>query len=266
MKGNMFRGFSYLFLGFKLILQPGFRLFLLIPLLVNTVLFVLLILWAKSLFSGWMASLLSWIPEWLAFLEWLFWGVYFIVILMTLFYGFIAAANLLAAPFYGYLAELAEKRLSGKDSSVEFSWKELLQLIPKTVSREVQKILYYLPRVVALLVLGLIPGLNAFVAVAWLGFSAWMMAIQYVDYPADNNNLSFNEMRQYLADRRLTGFGFGLIIFGATLLPVLNFLALPAAVAGAVFFWVEEHHPELDLSNWEQKILTKQPEGVSKLP
>lgn len=265
MKGNMFRGFSYLFYGFRLICQPGFRLFLLIPLAVNTVLFVLLILWVKSLFSGWMASLLSWIPEWLAFLEWFFWGVYLIVILMTLFYGFIAAANLLAAPFYGYLAELAEKRLTGEDNAVEFSWKELVQLIPKTVSREIQKILYYLPRVLALLVLGLIPGLNAFVALAWLAFSAWMMAIQYIDYPADNNNLSFQEMRRYLADRRLTAFGFGSIIFGATLLPVLNFLAFPAAVAGAVFFWVQEHQPGIDLSAWERGALVQEKNKLSKL-
>lgn len=265
MQSNMFRGFSYLFYGFRLICQPGFRLFLLIPLAVNTALFALLILWAKSLFSGWMASLLSWIPEWLAFLEWLFWGVYFIVILMTLFYGFIAAANLLAAPFYGYLAELAEKHLTGKDNAVEFSWKELAALIPKTVSREIQKILYYLPRVLALLVLGLIPGLNAIVAVAWIAFSAWMMAIQYIDYPADNNQLSFKEMRQYLEDRRLSAFGFGLIVFGATLLPVLNFLALPAAVAGAVFFWVQEHQPDFDLSAWEQKHLAQKPKDLSKL-
>lgn len=257
MKGNMFRGFSYIFHGFKLICQPGFRLFLLVPLVVNTILFGLLIMWAKSLFSGWMASLMSWMPEWLAFLEWLFWGVYLIVILMTLLYGFIAAANLLAAPFYGYLAELAEKALSGKEST-EFSWKELVQLIPKTVMREIQKILYYLPRVLALLVLGLIPGLNALVAVLWLFFSAWMMAIQYIDYPADNNGMPFKTMREYLGTHRLTSFGFGLITFGATLIPVVNFVAMPAAVAGAVFFWVHEHNPELDLSSWQQRVLERQ--------
>lgn len=253
MQGNMFQGFSYLIHGFKLICQPGFRLFLLVPLAVNIALFALLIIWVKSLFSGWMTSLLSWLPEWLAFLEWLFWGIYFIVILMTLFYCFIAAANLLAAPFYGYLAELAEKRLTGKEDSV-FSWKELAAMIPKTVLREIQKILYYLPRVLALLILGLIPGLNALVAVLWLFFSAWMMAIQYIDYSADNNNMSFRELQRLLGKRRFTAFGFGLITFGATLLPVLNFLALPAAVAGGVFYWIEEQYPEVDLTHWPELL------------
>ena len=240
MNGNLFRGFSYLMQGFKIILQAKFRLFLLVPFCVNIALFAVLIIWAKSLFSGWMAYLLSWMPEWLGFLEWLFWAIYLVVILMTLFYGFIAAANLIGAPFYGYLAEMTEKHLTGKDNEVKFSWADLAKLIPSTVKRELQKILYYLPRVLGLFILGLIPGLNVFAALGWIVFSGWMMAIQYIDYPADNHKLSFPEMRRYLAEHRLTALGFGVITFGATLLPLLNFLALPAAVCGAVAFWVNE--------------------------
>ncbi len=243
MKGNLFQGFSYLFEGFRIVCQPGLRKFLWVPLCVNVALFALLIMWAKSLFSGWMAYLLSWLPEWLAFLEWLFWIIYFIAILMVIFYSFVAAANLLAAPFYGYLAEITEARLTGKSQSAEFSWSTLLAMVPRTVIRETQKILYYLPRVLGLFVLGLIPGLNALIALIWIVFSGWMMAIQYIDYPADNNQMSFKEMRSYLSHNRLTALGFGLITFGATLLPVLNFLALPAAVCGAVAFWVREKSP-----------------------
>jgi len=240
MNGNLFRGFSYLIEGFKIICQPKFRLFLLVPLCVNIGLFTLLVIWAKSLFSGWMASLLSWMPEWLAFMEWLFWGIYLIVILMVLFYGFVAAANLIGAPFYGYLAEMTEKHLTGRDSEIEFSWKELALLIPSTVKRELQKILYYLPRVLGLFILGLIPGLNVFAALGWIIFSGWMMAIQYIDYPADNHKMSFPDMRRYLSAHRLTALGFGTLTFGVTLFPLLNLLALPAAVCGAVAFWVNE--------------------------
>ena len=246
MNGSMFRGFSYLIQGFQIIFQPGFRLFLLVPITVNIALFVLLIMWAKSLFTGGMAYLMAWIPEWLAFLEWLFWGIYLLAIIMTIFYSFVAAANLLGAPFYGYLAEKVEIRLRGKDDSAPFSLRHLLLLIPKTVKRELQKILYYLPRVIALLILGLIPGLNVIVALVWIVFSGWMMAIQYIDYPADNHDMGFSEMRKYLAKRRLTAFGFGIFTFGLTLLPLLNLFALPAAVCGAVAFWVKEDSMQLD--------------------
>jgi len=213
-------------------------------------------MWAKSLVSGWMASLLSWVPEWLGFLEWLFWAVYFVAILMTLFYGFVAAANLIGAPFYGYLAEVTEKHLTGNTQDEKFSWKALIAMIPRTVKRELQKILYYLPRVIALFILGLIPGLNLFVAVVWVLFSGWMMAIQYIDYPADNHNMSFPEMRKYLSSHRFTSLGFGMITFGATLFPLLNLFALPAAVCGAVAFWVNEK-PATGEINLDFKVETQ---------
>lgn len=259
MNGNLFKGFSYLAEGFRILLQPGFRLFLLVPLIVNILLFVFLIMWAYSMVDGWMATLLSWLPDWLEFLEWLFWLAYFIVILMTLFYGFVAAANLIGAPFYGYLAELTEKHLSDNTTEQAFSWATLAAMIPRTVMRELQKILYYLPRVLLLLILGLIPGLNLIIPILWFMFSGWMMAIQYIDYPADNHQMSFRDMRRYLGKRRLTSFGFGSLTFSLTMLPVLNLITLPAAVCGAVVFWVNEPRAlgsiNLDLDIEAQKKL-----------
>lgn len=259
MNGNMFRGFSYLITGFQLIFQPGFKRYLLVPVSVNIALFALLIMWAKSLFTGGLAHLMAWIPEWLAFLEWLFWAIYFLAILMTIFYGFVAAANLLGAPFYGYLAEKAEAHLRGQEDNSNTPSPSLLAMIPRTLIRELQKILYYLPRVVVLMLLGLIPGLNAIIAVIWIMFSGWMMAIQYIDYPADNNDMSFTDMRRYLAQHRLSAFGFGSLTFAATLLPLLNLFALPAAVCGASAFWVRE-------SQYGATALTKGPRSGGETP
>jgi len=240
MIGNIFTGFSYLFQGFRIILQPGFRLFLIIPLLINIILFTALIIWAKSLVGGWMATLLVWVPDWLNFLEWFFWGIYFIIILMTLFYGFITIANLITAPFYGYLAELTERSLTGQPQENKLSWHDLIALIPRTVLREVQKIIYYLPRVMVLLVISVIPGINIVAPFLWLLFSSRMMAIQYVDYPADNHNMSFSTLKNYLSSHPSASFGFGLITFSFTLIPIINFIALPAAVCGGVVYWLNE--------------------------
>jgi len=239
MISDLFKGFAFLIQGFKILFEPGLRLFLFVPVTVNILLFTLLIMWAKSMFSGWMAYLMGWLPEWLAFLEWFFWLIYLVAIVMTIFYGFVAAANLLGAPFYGYLSELVEQRLDKNAKLPEFSWKHLVALIPRTLKREIQKILYYLPRVIGLLLLGLIPGINALVAIGWIVFSAWMMAIQYLDYPADNNGLSFPDMRVYLKQHQAAAFGFGLLTFGFSLIPLINLIALPAAVCGATAFWVQ---------------------------
>lgn len=248
MNGNLFVGFKYFAEGLKIITQPGMRLFLLIPMVVNTMLFVLLVLWAISLFDGWMTSLMSWLPSWLAFLEWFFWIIYALTMALTFFYGFVAATNFIGAPFYGYLAEITEKRLTGEDKQEPFSWKTLASMIPQTLKREIQKILYYLPRVMLFILIGLIPGINALAALLWFAFSAWMMAIQYVDYPADNNGLAFIDMKNYLRERRATSLGFGLVALGTTLVPILNLISPPAAVCGAVAFWVNEKGNEHKLA------------------
>ena len=122
--------------------------------------------------------------------------------------------------------------------------------------------MYYLPRVILLLIVGLIPGLNLFAGVAWLIFSCWMMAIQYVDYPADNNKLSFPEMKQYLQQNRLTAFGFGSLTFGLTLLPIINFFAMPAAVAGATVFGSENIEIFLE-SIWILTLRHKKSSGIN---
>jgi CysZ protein len=240
MQGNLVNGFSHMLSGFKLIFQPGLRLFILVPIVANIALFVLLFMWAKSLFSEGMTYLMSWIPEWLGFIEWAFWLIYFAAMVMLLFYAFVSAANLIGAPFYGFLAEVVEQKLSGKRNDEATSWLAFVKLIPRTILRELQKLMYYLPRVLLLVILGLIPGVNAIIAVIWIGFSAWMMAVQYIDYPVDNNGLSFKELRRYLGQHRVTAFGFGCLAFGFTLLPIVNIIALPAAVCGAVAFWVNE--------------------------
>ena len=65
-----------------------------------------------------------------------------------------------------------------------------------------------------------------------------MMAVQYIDYPADNNKLSWADMMVWLRQRRWQSLSFGAVTYAALLVPVLNLLIMPAAVAGATLFWV----------------------------
>ena len=68
-----------------------------------------------------------------------------------------------------------------------------------------------------------------------------MMAIQYCDYPMDNNKVSFPQMKLLLKQDRLTAIGFGGLIQFGLLVPLLNLLIMPAAVVGATIYWVEAH-------------------------
>ncbi len=244
LKGNFFQGLGYLGEGFGLIRRPGLRLFVIIPLVLNILLFGVLFYFMAELFAGLIAMAMGLLPDWawLQSLDWLFWLLYGAVILLMLAYGFVILANLIGSPFYGYLAELTEKELTGQALDTGGGWMQILRDIPRALWREVQKILYYLPRALGLLILGFIPVVNLLAALLWFAFNCWMMALQYVDYPADNHRVSFPALRRGLGARRLSAFGFGLPVALLAMVPVVNLVVVPAAVCGATAYWVREAH------------------------
>lgn len=246
LKGNFFHGLGYLGEGFRLIRQPGLRLFVVIPLIINILLFGLLFYFLAEAFTILIATAMGWLPDWqwLQALDWVFWILYGVVILLMLAYGFVIMANLIGSPFYGCLSELTEKHLTGQEVDTGGGWGQILKDIPRALLREVQKILYYLPRALLLLIIGLIPVVNLVAAVLWFLFNSWMMALQYVDYPADNHRVSFGDLRRSLGARRLSAFGFGLPVALAAMVPVLNLFVVPAAVCGATAYWVRERSPQ----------------------
>ncbi|WP_426417057.1 sulfate transporter CysZ [Aestuariirhabdus sp. LZHN29] len=241
---DLTKGASAFLAGFGLLTRPGLRVFVAIPLLINILLFTLLIYVASEQFSSWVQIALNWLPGWLSFLDWLMWPLFAFTIVVILFFSFTIVANLIAAPFNGLLAEVCERQLriefGEPGQEIPFSWKELGLLIPRTLGREVTKLLYFAPRALVLLIISWIPVINLAAPFLWALFGAWTMAIQYVDYPADNNQMRFNDMLQSLKRRRLLCLGFGGCVSLLMLIPVVNLLIMPAAVTGATRLWVTE--------------------------
>jgi len=158
--------------------------------------------------------------------------------LVAIFYGFSILANLIAAPFNGLLAEAVECHLTG--TSLHSDWRQLLRDIIPSIMSELRKLLYFTLRAVPLLLLLLVPLVNVAASVLWVLFSAWMMTVQYMDYPMANHQLFFKEQRARLRKRPLLAWSFGGLVMLCTLIPVLNFIVMPAAVAGATAIWVRE--------------------------
>jgi CysZ protein len=233
-------GPHYLRQGLTLVLTPGLRAFVLLPLCINLTLFLGLIYFAGHEFSLWVSQLMPVLPGWLSFLNYILWPLFVVLVLLMVFFTFTMVANIIAAPFNGFLSEKVEVVVRGTDDFPPFSWAELVAIIPRTFSREMRKLAYYLPRAAALLVLSLIPGLNLIAAPLWLVFGVWMMAIQYIDYPADNHKMSWQDMLAWLRQKRWASLSFGGVVYLALLIPLVNILMMPAAVAGATLFWVRE--------------------------
>ncbi len=235
--GNPLRGSQYLLRGIKMLAEPGLRPFIIVPLLINTLLFSLAIYLLSQYFSGWIDSWLAVIPGWLGFLDWLLWPLFALLVLLGVYFGFALFANVIASPFNGLLAERVEQRQRGINQTDD-GWRGLLASIPQALLREMAKWRYYLPRLILLLLLSFVPLIGPLL---WFLFGAWMMAIQFCDYPMDNNRVPFGQMKQLLKQQRLSALGFGGLVSLAMLVPVLNLLIMPAAVIGATLFWVEEY-------------------------
>lgn len=233
-------GPQYLREGLKLILSPGLRLFVILPLTVNLLLFCGLIYLAVRQFGGWVDAFMPNLPEWLMFLEYIIWPLFVVLVVLIVFFTFTMLANIVAAPFNGFLAEKVETVARGVDSAPPFNWSELLAMLPRTIGREARKLAYFVPRALALLILSFIPVVNLVAAPLWLLFGVWMMAVQYIDYPADNNKLSWGETMVWLRQRRWKSLSFGAVTYAALLIPFVNLLIMPAAVAAATLFWVRE--------------------------
>ena len=244
-------GPQYLKEGLKLVLSPGLRLFVILPVLINLIVFTGLIVLAVQQFSGWVDTFIPSLPSWLSFLEYLLWPLFVVLVLALVFFTFTMLATLIAAPFNGFLSEKVEVVVRGKDDFPPFSWGELVAMVPRTMGREMRKLAYFLPRAIPLLILTFIPVVNLVAAPLWILFGVWMMAIQYIDYPADNNKMSWQDMLAWLRSNRWNSMSFGGITYLALMIPGLNVLMMPAAVAGATVFWVRER-PEASVITSQQ--------------
>ena len=235
---NRFKsGFFYLLSGFKLILKPGIRMYVIIPLLINTLLFTGAIIYGASQLEGLINWLISqW--EWIEWIKWLLWPLFVIIALIIVFFTFSLVANLIGAPFNGFLAEAVEKFLTGQDVH-QASEISLLQEIRGAFKSELQKFLYFIIRAIPLLILFIVPMVNFVAPIIWFLFSAWMLVIEYMDYPMGNHQILFADQRKKLSENKQLAFGFGLGVMVLTFIPVINFLVMPVAVAGATRMLVE---------------------------
>ena len=130
-----------------------------------------------------------------------------------------------------------ELLLTGKRAD-EGSFVTLLKDIPRTLFRELVKLKYYLPR--ALLFLLLFFFLPIAGQVLWFLFCAWMMAVQYCDYPYDNHKVAFQDMKADLLKNKSDAYSFGTVVMLFSMIPIVNFLVMPVAICGATAMWVDK--------------------------
>jgi CysZ protein len=249
-KPGFISGIKYFLRGIKLINTTGVRRFVVIPLAINITLFAGALWFGVSYIDEWVTQIqnqfkgdftgwLAWINTLITWISWIVIPLFVLVYLAVAFYTFTLVANLIAAPFNSLLAEKIEAQLSGKPDTTDGNIMDMLKDIGGSILSELRKLLYFVIRAIPLLILFLIPGINIIAGFLWFLFSAWMLAIEYSDYPMGNHAMRFPDQRRTLKGNKMYALGFGTATLAATMIPIVNFFSMPIAVAGSTAMWVD---------------------------
>ena len=223
----------------RYLFKAGIRQFVVIPLLINILIFSTAIWFGVLFFQTMLETLVAWTPSWLDWIQWLLWPFLIVMILIIVYFSFTVVANLIAAPFNALLSQRVELLLAEQWSVEPAPVQSVSSLVGRTLWSELCKILYQLSWLLGLVLISIIPGVNLIAPFAWAYFGAWMLSIEYADYPMGNHGHYFTEVRTRLKQNKPGALGLGTGIMLLTLVPVLNFLSMPMGVIGATLYWMK---------------------------
>jgi len=235
--GDIMLGATCLGRGARLIRHPDVRLYVVIPLLINVILFGGLIWLGYTQFSPLVEWLMSYVPGFLDFLRWIIWLFITVLTAIIVFFTFTPIANIVAAPFNALLSEKIEIMLTGKAISSPVSF---FVMFKNSLLSQLGKLVYIALWSLGLLLISLIPVVNLVAPFLWVLFGSWLLSLEYLDYPMGNHDLTFSKQKQLLASRKGLALGFGGSVMVLTSIPLINFIVMPVAVAGATLLYVEQ--------------------------
>ncbi|MEO5377925.1 MAG: sulfate transporter CysZ [Magnetococcus sp. DMHC-6] len=240
-------GVVYVVRGMGLVFHSGLRRFVVLPILINSLLFGAGIWWGYGWILEFQQLIEDWLPSWLTWLSYLLIPLFIVGVVLAIFFGFALLMNMIGSSFNAMLAEKVEWLLTGQRLPPGGEWGKILRGILPGIWDEMGKIFSLLGWMLLLSIVFIIPVVNILAPFLWLLFAAWSLATEYLDYPMNNHNLNRETMRGLLKKDRLVVFSFGLSVLVLTMIPVINFFSMPAAVAGATLFWVERLQPQHEI-------------------
>ncbi len=231
--------------GLQILWRRDIRWLVVIPLLINIFLFASATGFAANWLQNWITTITTSVPDWLQWLAWIIWFLFAILALAIYAFTFTILANLIGSPFYGVIAQrvIATEVADGQSNLLADSG--LLSGAWNSLVREIQLIGYFLPRTLVVgivtVMLSFIPALNLLAPILAATWASWCLCLQYLDYAADSQGVTFLALRTKVSDNRLSSMMFGLSAMLASAIPLVNLVMLPASVVAGSLLWCRQH-------------------------
>ncbi len=220
--------------GLLLLREPSIRPWAMGPVALAAVVFILAVSFGINVIDASLAPLLS--TQW-DFLRWLLWPVLGLAMLFAVSIGMVVVSGLLAAPLTGKLSNAVARHLApGSSLPVAGPW---WPTVRRDLACELHKLRYFGLLTLVLLLGLLVPLVNLTSVAWWFAGGAWMLALEFLDGAFGHFGRPFPAALEVLRQHRRMAFGFGGAVALWSLIPVLNCLAMPAAVAGAMVLYHE---------------------------
>ena len=246
--GGFAKGFSYPFkAGHFLLRQPRLYLYVLIPFLINLVVFSLAVWLGFGFFDTTVEAMIPVGDEWYwSILYYFLWLVAVLATVLLVFFLFAIIGNLIASPFNDILSEKTEEILTGQHRDEPFEFLVFLRDSLHIFLDDLVKISAFLGGMVVLFLFLLLPAvgpaLYSGLSILW---TALFLVVEYTGYIFARHNLLFKDQRQFIRQRKLASIGFGTGSLCLLAIPFLQFFTIPLGVIGAVHFWHENAPQQL---------------------
>lgn len=242
--GAFFRG-----LGF-LLRHPRYVPLVVLPFLLNVVLFIFLIYLAFHYYDAfhesffretepvtWWDSALNWLRTGGGFLaRILFWAL----IAITWFYTFVIVGSIIAAPFNDLLSDRIESHLIPEHAVGWAGWGAFTGDIIRGILHELVRAGIFGLLCVMLLPLWLVPVVGAFIYLIIIDYvGVWYLVWDGMDYCLSRRRLGFSAKWAFYRQHHARVFGFGLMSLALLWVPLMAIFVIPLNVAGGSVLYCE---------------------------
>jgi len=163
-----------------------------------------------------------------------------VALLAAFFFIFTRLASAVAAPFNDLISLKTEELVCGTVNETPFSLVQLFKDSGRLLLHSFRLLGLYLGLLIVGLVLLLIPTVGGILYTAFGVFvSAYMFAYEYLGYPMDRRRYSWAAKRGFLRSKFGSALGFGLGTLAVAAIPIVNFVFIPAAVAGGTLLFLD---------------------------